>query len=201
MTAGRAEVYIIESLQEDDHREGEVIYRTLRMAGKEPIYRYIRTIDELDHFVDDFEDSEYRYLHVSCHGSRGGIATTLSEIPTATFAKIVGPALDKKRLFMSTCLAATMEMATAVFAEGGATSVAGPTNSINFDDSVILWSSFYHLMFKTDFKRMKRNHIKENLAKAGLLVGEKINFFHPRSATDRRAKCLKLPARSSGSLV
>lgn len=201
MTTGKADVYIIESLKEDDDREGEVIYRTLKMAGKDPIYRYIRTVEELDHFVNDFEDSEYRYLHISCHGSRTGISTTLGHIPTQAFADIVGPALDDKRLFLSTCKAATMEMASAIFRAGKATSVAGPTNSINFDDSVILWSSFYHLMFKTDFKRMKRDHIKENLAKAGLLVDEKINFFHRIRAGDDRAKWVKLPSKSPGSLV
>lgn len=201
MGSGRAEVYIIESLNEDDDREGEVIYRTLKMAGKDPVYRYIRTVNELQHFVDDFEDSEYRYLHLSCHGSRRGIATTLDQISIAAFAEIVGPALDNRRLFLSTCLASTMEMATAVFAAGGATSVVGPTNKIHFDDSVILWSSFYHLMFKTNFKRMKRMDIKENLAKAALLVGEKVSLFHPRSVTDRRARSLNLPARSPGSLV
>jgi hypothetical protein len=146
MTAGTADVYIIESLRESEDREGEVIYRTLKMAGKNPIYRYIRTAAELEHFISDFEDSDYRYLHVSCHGDRNGIATTLDDISTIDFAKMVGPALDDKRLFLSTCQAATMKMATAVFAEGQATSVAGPTNKIYFDDSVILWSSFYHLM-------------------------------------------------------
>lgn len=201
MGSGRAEVYIIESPNEDDDREGEVIYRTLKMAGKDPVYRFIRTVNELQHFVDDFEDSEYRYLHLSCHGSRRGIATTLDHISIAAFAEIVGPALDNRRLFLSTCLASTMEMATAVFAAGGATSVVGPTNEIHFDDSVILWSSFYHLMFKTNFRRMKRIDIKENLAKAALLVGERVSFFHPRSVTDRRARSLSLPARSPGPLV
>ncbi|MBL8599940.1 MAG: hypothetical protein JNL14_19560 [Devosia sp.] len=197
MTEGKADVYIIESLHEDDEREGEVISKTLRMSGKNPIYRYVRTAQELQHFVDDFEDSEYRYLHISCHGGKRGIATTLDHLTTEEFAAIVGPALDGKRLFMSTCLAATMAMAGAVFRAGGATSLAGPKNKIYFDDSVILWSAFYHLMFKTDADRMKRIHIKEKLAKVGLLVNEKINFYHRIRVDSNLPKCVELPTSTS----
>jgi len=42
---------------------------------------------------------------------------------------------------------------------------------------VILWTSFYHLMFKANEKAMKRDQIKQTLAKTALLVGEKINFY------------------------
>lgn len=193
MSSSRAEVYIIESLDENDDREGEVIYRTLKMSKKEPIYRYIRTRNELEHFLDEFEDSKYRYLHISCHGNRNGVATTLDQISVEEFSEIVGPVLDERRLFLSTCQASTMKMASAIFQKGDAYSIAGPKNKIYFDDSVILWSSFYHLMFKTDSTRMKRSHIKQNLSKSAALVAEKINFYYPVSHTDRRAKWLHLP--------
>lgn len=197
MTEGKADVYIIESLHEDDDREGDVISKTLKMAGKEPIYRYVRTAQELQHFVDDFEDSQYRFLHISCHGSKRGITTTLDHLTTEEFAAIVGPALDGKRLFMSTCLAATIEMAGAVFRAGKATSLAGPKNEIYFDDSVILWTAFYHLMFKTDADKMRRTHIKENLAKVGLLVDQKINFYNRIRAGSDLPRWVQLPTKSS----
>jgi hypothetical protein len=37
-------------------------------------------------------------------------------------------------------------------------------NKINFDDSVVLWTSFYHLMFKADARRMQRAQIEETLS-------------------------------------
>ena len=179
----KPEVFIIESLkfvEEEAYREGEMISRALRMSLKNPLYRYVRTKVELQHFVDEFEDSDYRYLHISCHGSKTGICTTLEDLSIDEFADIVGPVLNGKRLFLSTCQASTSRMAKAVFAKGGCTSLAGPVNRINFDDSVVLWTSFYHLMFKADAKQMKREQIKKAISDVAGLLGEKVNFFASR---------------------
>lgn len=179
----KPEVFIIESLkfdEEEAYREGKMLADALRMSLKNPVYRYVRTKIELQHFVDEFEDSDYRYLHVSCHGSKTGISTTLEDLSIEEFANIVGPVLDGKRLFLSTCQASTTKMAKAVFAKGGCTSLAGPVNRINFDDSVVLWTSFYHLMFKADTKQMKREQIKKTISDVASLLGEKVNFYASR---------------------
>ncbi|WP_428245526.1 hypothetical protein [Ferrovibrio sp.] len=176
----KPEVFIIESLkfdEEKNYREGRMIYRALRMSLKNPIYHYVRTATELQHFIDEFEDSEYRYLHISCHGSLHGVSTTLDNLSRKEFADIVAPALDRRRLFLSTCQAATASLAREIFSHGDCYSVAGPVNKINFDDSVVLWTSFYHLMFKADSKKMKRDVIKKTLGMCADLVDEKINFF------------------------
>jgi hypothetical protein len=194
----KPEVFIIESLnfdEEADYREGEMIYRSLRMSRKFPIYRYIRTIGELEHFIDEFGESNYRYLHISCHGNNTRLAMTLEDITTESFAKIVGPTLDKRRLFLSTCEAATLGLANGVFANGGCYSVAGPTGEINFDDSVILWTSFYHLMFKADAKKMRQDAIKQTLSKCGSLVDEEISLF-VRPKKNGKARLTKLPVRA-----
>jgi len=193
----KPEVFIIESLkfdEEEDYREGLMIYRSLRMSLKDPLYHYVRTVKEFAHFIDEFSKSDYRYLHVSCHGSKKGISTTLERMTIKEFAEIVGPALDHKRLFLSTCLASSQAMADAVFANGGCTSLTGPKGIINFDDSVILWTSFYHLMFKDNERAMKGHNIKQTLAKCGLLVNEKMNFYTPRKG--KSAAHTVLPVRS-----
>jgi hypothetical protein len=180
----KPEVFIIESLkfeEEESYREGEMIAKALTMSLKNPIYRYVRTITELQHFVDEFEDSDYRYLHISCHGSKSGVFTTLEDLSIDEFADIVGPVLDGKRLFLSTCQASTARMAKAVFKRGGCTSLAGPVNRINFDDSVVLWTSFYHLMFKANTKQMKREQIKKTISEVAGLLGETVNFFTSRN--------------------
>ena len=200
--ATKPEVFIVESLkfdEEEHYREGELIHRSLRMSGKNPLYHYIRTREEFEHFIDEFEDSGYRYLHISCHGDRNGLSTTLNDLPRDEFVKIVGPVLDDRRLFLSTCLATTPRLANGVFSEGGCYSVAGPAKSISFADSVIFWAAFYHLMFKANAKSMKRSVIKRNLAKAALLVGEQIHFFAP--TRHRRAILTKLPANRGVRLV
>lgn len=196
------EVFIIESLkfdEEQDYREGESIARSLKMSGKSPIYRYVRTAQELQHFVDEFEDSNYRYLHVSCHGSKTGVSTTLDDLSTQEFAQVVGPALEKKRLFLSTCQASTTEMASAVFSHSGCYSLAGPVNKINFDDSVILWTSFYHLMFKANEQAMKQAVIKQTMAKCAAVLGEKVAFYTPRKKLGPERTVL--PAKAVPSLT
>lgn len=193
----KPEVFVIESLkfsEEQDYREGEMIYRTLRMSLKEPLYHYVRTIAEFEHFVDEFTKSDYRYLHISCHGSKGGVSTTLESMTVEDFAGIVGPALDGKRLFLSTCLASTQVMADAVFGNGNCISLAGPRGKINFDDSVILWTSFYHLMFKANQRAMKRDKIKQTLARCAALVMANMNFYVPRPG--KSASKIVLPERA-----
>jgi len=178
----KPEVFIIESLkldEEEHYREGEAIARSLRMSLKTPQYRYVRTARELQHFVDEFEDSNYRYLHISCHGSKSGVSTTLDDLTTDEFAAIVGPTLEKRRLFLSTCQASTTEMAKAVFTHSGCYSLIGPVNKINFDDSVIMWTSFYHLMFKTNDSAMKRDAIMQTIARCAAMVDETVAFYTP----------------------
>lgn len=67
-----AEVFIIESLsfvdEAKERREGAVLASVLKMCGKNPLYYYIRTKAELEQLAEKFEASEYRYLHISCHG-------------------------------------------------------------------------------------------------------------------------------------
>lgn len=189
----KAEVFIIESLnfeEEEIYREGKMIAQALTMSLKHPIYRYVRTKTELKHFVKEFQESDYRYLHISCHGSATGVSTTLDRLTTEEFAEIVGPALDGKRLFLSTCQASTSKMAMAVFAKGGCTSLAGPVNKINFDDSVVLWTSFYHLMFKADAGRMQRAQIEETLSTMAKLLGERVNLFISRNKKLNRSLTL-----------
>ena len=176
------EVYIIETLDvadEEHRREGEVITRVLSMAGKSPRYRYVRTAKELTHFAKDFAESEYRYLHISCHGNVGLFGLTLDDLSDVEFANIIGPHLDERRLFLSTCLATTADFAQLIFDRSSCFSVSGPVGSIDFTDAALFWSTFYHLMFKSSSVLMKKNAIIQNIDKAATCMDEKIRFFTP----------------------
>ena len=174
------EVYIVETLDvadEDHRREGEVITQVLRMAGKTPRYRYVRTAKELEHFAGEFSASGYRYLHISCHGNVGLFGLTLDQLTDVEFADIVGPVLGERRLFLSTCLATTADFAQLIFDRSDCYSVAGPVGSIDFTDAALLWSTFYHLMFRTSAKSMQKNAILENIAKVATCVDERMRLF------------------------
>jgi hypothetical protein len=191
------DVFIVESLDfddEDTRKEGEIIYRTLKMSGKNPIYHYVRTKKELSYFIDEFSKSRYRYFHLSCHGNVDLFATTFDNMSGDDLARLFGHALDGKRLFLSTCLAAELSFARKVFTCSTCNSVAGPVGTIAFDDSAVLWTAFYHLMFKTDSEAMKREALLLNLSKAGLLLDQQVRAF-TRVGTGR-AKEYTLPPAS-----
>lgn len=64
-----ADVYIIESLDPDDEGngrlEGVFLSHVLRLHGKNPKYKYVRTRDGFEKAVLAFGKSNYRYLHLS----------------------------------------------------------------------------------------------------------------------------------------
>ena len=167
----------------------------MTLAGTKPIYRYVRTKRELSYFIEDFKKTDYRYLHISCHGNQDLICLTMNKMNNEEFAKIVGPALDKKRLFLSACLATTEYLAKEVFAHGSCRSVAGPASSINFDDAAIFWTAFYHLMFKKEAKSMANRDIVASIMAFGWALAEQFHFFRPD--TNGNVKGLTLPSNET----
>jgi hypothetical protein len=111
----KADVFIIESLEFDDEKderfEGKFLSQILHLGGKKPRYYYIRTKKELQKVLELFEQSAYRYLHLSCHGSETSIFTTLDCISFREFGQLVRPYLRKKRLFISACSAVNSQLA------------------------------------------------------------------------------------------
>lgn len=157
------EVFIIESLDSDDEtesrHEGRIIWDILRLSGKKCEYRYIRTKKELKWAVKFFLDSKFRYLHISSHGNSTKMFTTLDKLPFADFAEIVRPALKKRRLFISACSKTNSALAGAIMPGSGCYSIIGPKKDILFGDAVLLWASFYHLMFNRNEKAIKNSDI------------------------------------------
>ena len=73
------------------------------MSGKNPVYHYVRTRKELEHFVDEFRKSKYRYFHLSCHSEVNLFSMTLDYMTASELADVFGTALERRRLFLSTC--------------------------------------------------------------------------------------------------
>jgi hypothetical protein len=175
-----AEVYIIESLDFDDEgerKEGEILSRTLTLSGKKPIYRYVRTKQEFNHFLDDFVRSKYRYLHISCHGNVDLIGLTLDQYDYDEFVTNVANALNDRRLFISSCKTVTDRFATKLFTASTCMSLAGPKKSINFDSAAVFWSTFYHMMFMKDSARMTRDDIAKTMLIVSWALAEPFNLF------------------------
>ena len=114
-----------------------------------------------------FHSSNYRYLHLSCHGSERTISTTLDTIDFPTLGKLLQPYLDDRRLFMSACATVNNMLAQAVMPSSGCLSIVGPSMDVDFDQAAVLWISFYQLMFRENRKGMQSKDIDvilDNLA-------------------------------------
>jgi hypothetical protein len=149
---GKAAVFIIESVrlgeEEKDIREGQIISQILHLGMVEYRYYYIRTKKELIRFVKEFGKSDFKYLHLSCHGGSDCIATTLDQVSFEELRDILRPHIANKRLFVSASYAANDNLAKAVIPSTKCFSIIGFSRSIDFDEAAIMWASFYYLMFK-----------------------------------------------------
>lgn len=175
------EVFIIESLDFEDEEqgryEGKILSDILHLSGKKSIYYYIRTKVELEEILDKFWETDYRYLHISCHGNGYEMATTLDSIPFKELAKLVEPVLENRRLFLSACSMTNEKLAKEIIPSSDCLSIIGPSKDINFNDAAILWASFYHLMFRDNYKIMNRENLLRNTKSVAQMYKVPMNYY------------------------
>ncbi len=68
-------------------------------------------------------------------------------------------------------------LAQAVFYGSECYSIIGPSQSVTFGDSAVLWASFYHLMFRKDQTGMKRRELLTHLQAIVDLFQVSINYY------------------------
>ena len=180
MVIDKPDIYIIESVDLENEakgeREGEALTEILKLSGKSPRYVYIRTKRELIHFLEDFQKSGYRYLHLSCHGNSRAIYTTFDKISFQKLGDLLRPYLQDKRLFISACSVVNDQFRQAVMTGSGCLSTIGPSEDVYFDQAAIFWASFYYLMFDIDTRRMKRDDIRPTVRKLARLFELPITY-------------------------
>jgi hypothetical protein len=176
------EVFIIESLDPDDEGngrfEGSILSSILRLHGKQPKYRYVRTGKQFEAAVKQFAKSQYRYLHISAHADEEGMCTTNQDlIDYDELAEILRPNLSGKRLFLSACSMTHEDLAAEVIPGSGCYSVVGPSQDIAFSDAAIMWSAIYHLMFSQSSTAMKHSELKNQLKRVTELFGAPLAYY------------------------
>jgi len=150
----------------------------LNLSGKSKTkYYYIRTKRELQKIVDIFDESQHRYLHISCHANETSMSTTFDEIAYDELGEMLEPCIDKRRVFVSACEMANYKLAKKLLKNTGCYSLIGPSRSINFDDAAAFWISFYHLMFKANESGMGRKNLRWCITELSALFNEPINYF------------------------
>ena len=190
-----AELFIIESLGRDDEKsgraEGRVIADILNLKGKKAEYIYIRTRRELLAALKEFSKSKFRYLHFSCHGNDKSISTTYDEIFFNEFERIFKKRLKKKRLFFSSCNVVGERLGEDFFVKSKALSILGPVEPIHFDDSVLFWANFYHLMFNINANGMNSKDIKKIAKATANLLNIEIGMLLPNKKNNSDYKMFR----------
>lgn len=178
----KPELFIIESLDLDDEddglQEGEVLSKILHMSGKKNTkYYYIRTKKEFEEIVELFYESNYRYLHISCHGNESSVYTTFDEMSYKEFSDILGPCLDRRRIFVSACGLANRKFVDQLLDKSTCYSLVGPKNTIEFADAAPFWAAFYRLMFKSNERSMKHRDVEVYITAISMIFDEEFAYF------------------------
>jgi hypothetical protein len=174
-------VFIIESLafeDEDDARsDGQALHEMLRLIGIDSRYEYIRTERELEAIMERFDDSHFKHLHFSCHGSNRRVHLTLDELDFKKFGELVGPHLEDRRLFISACNVAQFDLAKHIVPRFRCHSVIGSPKTIEFGTAAVFWSAFYYKMFKTNDITMKQRDLRPILKELTAVFNLELRYF------------------------
>ena len=174
-------IFIIESMDWDNERAGNldgVALKTILDLSEIPNdYIYIRTRLEFEHAIDLFHDSDFGFLHISCHGNEDGLSFTLEDVSFEDLEMIMGPHLKYRRLFLSACKAACFAFAEHFIPKHHCYSIMGPPGTIDYDKAAIFWSSYYYLMYQDDKERMWQRNIIPTLKNITQTFSETLNYF------------------------
>jgi hypothetical protein len=174
-------VFIIESvgLDEEDQglTDGFILKQILDMCGIENKYYYIRTKQELKEIINLFEESELRYLHLSCHGNATSIGLSFDTLTYKEFGEIVGDKLSGRRLFLSCCQASNQDFAKEIIPKYKCQSVVGTPDSPGFAQSAVFWSGFYYKMSKTYSEKMLQDDILNECKGLSSVFDMPINYY------------------------
>lgn len=184
MTRTKPQIFIIESLEFEDEAsglyEGKAVSRILALSGKDCHYVYIRTKAEFEEVLEQFWDSQYRYLHLSCHGSSSSMDTTLDSISFPELGEILSPYLEKRRLFVSACKMSCRALADHLIPKTGCISLLGPSAKPYIADAAIFWASFYHSIFRLNPNAINEERLLKTARGFSKAFSIPLNYFGQR---------------------
>jgi len=134
-------IFIIESMDWDNEVSGKLdgaaLKTILDLSDIRNQYIYIRTRQEFEYAMKLYQESDYGFLHVSCHGNEEGICLTMDDISFEHLGHIMGPYLKYRRLFLSACKAACFSLAEYFIPHHHCYSIMGPSDAIDYDKAAI----------------------------------------------------------------
>lgn len=162
------EVFIIESLTTEDEKakrfEGQQLCEILRMANMNPKYIYFQEESELLHIVPLFYQSQYRFLHFSCHGNDTEFSLCGGKLSYASFATYFKDALFFRRLFISACNTGNPKLLSTIRKTNhDLHSFVAPSINLQSNHALIIWSALYTSLIDKNIAGIKSSALKETL--------------------------------------
>ena len=106
-----------------------------------------------------FRQSNYRILHISCHGNRDTIRFSDEYVDYNSFAELTRGYLKSRRIFFSACELGNRNLAQALFKfSKGMHSFVAPQNSVPFHIASAFWVSFYTNYFNACVNNKNLTH-------------------------------------------
>lgn len=171
-------VFIIESLRGGDYFDGENLSEILELSKISNVYRKVLSREDFITAINEFNKSNLRYLHISCHADMNGIEINGDDISNSELSVIFKNKINKKRIFLSACKGGNRNIATAVVAKCGCQSVIGTPIDLYFDKAALFWPSFYHVINCADANKMNKNSLSSTLKRCVDLFEIPINYYH-----------------------
>lgn len=180
----KAAVFLLESNTLSDEKsgdsEGEILSKILHLSRVETEYYYFRTKRELKMLLKEFQDSNFRYLHVACHGDSDGMATTFDDLSFSELSELLVPFINRRRVFFSACDMTNTSLARLIFTKTDCLSIMGPANDIFFGDAAVFWASFYTVLLRDKGSSMSRDRIVTNARVLANAFSIDLNYFGRR---------------------
>ena len=159
-----AEVFIIESLGADDVNnnrcDGKILESQLKLLGSKPKYRYVLNLSDLRKALLEFDKSEYRFLHMSCHGSEDKVflAADQNGETYEEFSRCFAGFTALSRITFSACRLGNYKLFDTFFGlNKGVQSLAAPIKDLPFQSASLYWAAFYTKLM--DECRSSNNHV------------------------------------------
>lgn len=167
-TVDVCDLFIVESCtggSDDFLPEGQHLVRTLIKMGKRPIFISVKNKNELKQALEIFKLSNYRYFHLSCHGSDHSLELADEVLSYEEFAQMSAGCFNYKRLFLSVCELGNENFSNEVAMHNTAIqSIVAPIKELSSFISESLWCAFYTSIFKPKISITEDNGIsKEQL--------------------------------------
>ena len=205
----KSDLFIIEVLRPEDYAcfaaDGLQLVTQMQALGFDTRYVRAYTFDSFKTAVAQYQESGFKWLHLSCHGCDTGVEFYKKEpwvnckfepevITNDKVAKSFGKCLIHCRVTLSGCRTGNVDLTQKIFeCNKGLQSLVAPVDDLADDIVAPLWLSYYSLLIKRSRSKYEGDNVKitnedigevvESVSKC-FSVSLAFNAYHPAKTDD-----------------